>query len=257
MNRVQKAFEKKPIFIPFLTAGYPDVDTFIDLVVLLAEEGAGIVEIGVPFSDPVADGKVIQRASQKMLDAGISMDQVFVMIQKIRERTDVPIVLMSYYHMVMCKGVKSFVKRCSECKVDGLAIPDLTIEESDELLKECDEENIAMTFFLSQTTPNARMKMIIQKTTGFLYYVSRMGVTGRGELDVEHIQQRLNMIKFQTETPLALGFGISNPKDAKIFAKESDGIIVGSSLIEQIDKFREDENFFRYIRNFVQPFVKC
>ncbi len=254
MNRVREAFSKGPIFVPFLTAGYPDSETFIDLVVLLAEEGAGLIEIGLPFSDPVADGKVIQVASQKVLDAGMNVYKAFELIQQIRERTDVPIAVMTYYNIVMHKGVKSFVKQCVDHGVDGLIVPDLIVEEADELIKEL-RNQLALTFFLCPTTPEHRVATIVKKTSGFLYYVSRMGVTGVGGLDFQKIKDRLTTIKEQTDIPVALGFGISQPKEAKEFASYVDGIIMGSALIQKIDAVRDEEDFFKYVREFVRPFI--
>jgi tryptophan synthase alpha chain len=254
MNRVQKAFQNRKIFIPFLVAGYPDYETFLEMVVLLADEGAGLIEIGIPFSDPVADGKVIQAISQKTLDAGMTIEKAFELVESIRKRTNVPLVFMIYYNILLNMGLDSFVKRAEAVGLDGVIVPDLLLEESRDLQKVA-KGRLALTFFLSLTTPEERIVPIAKKTTGFLYYVSRMGVTGVGGLDTSQIKERLRLVKNLTNCPLALGFGISQPKEAKDFYPNVDGLIMGSALLQKIDELRDKDDFYEQIRKFVKLFL--
>ena len=257
MNRIQKAFLHRPICIPFLTAGYPNEDLFVEIVLLLAKKGCGLIEIGFPFSDPVADGPVIQKASQKVLDQGMTLDKSFALIQKIRKYTSVPLVIMTYYNIVLSQNPSSFVQKCSDYGVDGLIVPDLLMEEASFLRKVC-QDRVALTFFLSMLTDAQRRKKIIQKTTGFLYCLSRLGVTGGGSLDIKGLKKWIQSLQSETKKPLALGFGLSELADVRALSRFADGLIIGSALLSHIEEGLKvgSEHCLKKVSDFISPVIE-
>lgn len=241
MNRIDRAFtglkkEKKKAFISYVTAGDPDLETTEKIVVELQRNGVDIVEIGIPFSDPIADGPVIQKAVQRSLLAGCTVDGVFNMVKNIRRKVSLPIVFMTYYNIVYCRGIKKFIKQAVNCGADGLIVPDLPLEESGELLSLASAEGFKVILLTAPTTPPARFKKIASASQGFLYHVSVVGVTGaRGSLSNE-IEKDLTTLRKLSKKPLCVGFGVSSPEQASYVARLSDGVIVGSAIISIVEK---------------------
>ncbi|MEA3348809.1 MAG: tryptophan synthase subunit alpha [Pseudomonadota bacterium] len=241
MQRLDKTFadlkkQGRKALITFITAGDPDLDATCDLVETLVAAGADIVELGVPFSDPLADGPTIQAASLRSLERGTTLKKIIATVKKIRQRTEVPLVLMTYYNPLYHYGLKELVKDAVAAGVDGLIVPDLPMEESAEL-RHLAAEKLAVIPLATPTTPDARMAEIVAAGTGFLYYVTVTGITGtRTKLPVELSQSLDRVKKIAGELPLAAGFGISTPAQAQTIGNHADAIIVGSALVEIIAK---------------------
>jgi len=239
MTALEKKFsdlrEKgKKALIVFITAGYPDLDTTGRLILELAASGADIIELGVPFSDPMADGLIIQEASQAALERGVNLKGILEVVRKARKHTAVPICLMTYYNPVFCFGEKAFVKEASAAGVDGVIIPDLPVEEGKSLIALEKESGIDGIYFISPTTPASRMKYIAGISKGFIYYVSLTGVTGaRAKLPLDLIR-KVKLIKSFTPKPVCVGFGISTVQQVKEVQSFADGVIVGSAVVKKI-----------------------
>ena len=237
MQRLDETFAKLKIegrkaLITFITAGDPDLEATPDLVETLAAAGADIVELGVPFSDPLADGPTIQAASLRALAQGTTLKKIIVMVKEIRRRTDIPLVLMSYYNPVYRYGLKKLVADAAEAGVDGLIVPDLPLEESEEL-RRLAAGKLAIIPLAAPTTPDLRLAKIVAAGRGFLYYVTVTGITGtRTSLPKELAQSLDRVKKIAGELPLAAGFGISTPEQARTVGAHADAIIVGSALVE-------------------------
>lgn len=239
MSNIVKAFDHGKAFIAFMTAGDPSFDKTVEYVLEMVRAGADLIELGIPFSDPIADGPVIQAANLRAFSEGINTDRAFDMVREIRKFTDVPLVFLTYLNPVFKYGYNRFFKRCVECGVDGLVIPDLPFEEKAEV------EDIAKgscVDIISLITPTSedRIKSIAGSASGFLYVVSSMGVTGvRSEINTD-LESILKAIRLVTDVPTAIGFGISNPKQAKQMAQYADGVIVGSAIVKIIAQYGKE-----------------
>ncbi len=241
MNRIDQTFKelkknKKKAFISYITAGDPDIASTKKTVKALANAGADIIELGVPFSDPLADGPTIQRAIERSLKSGTSVKNVFKMVKELRKDVSVPFVFMTYYNIVYNYGVSSFIKDAKKSGVDGIIVPDLPMEESDEIIRIGDKEDFCIILLAAPTTPLDRFKKIAQASRGFIYYVSLTGVTGARKDLSKDIDKQVRKLKKLTKKPICIGFGVSNPLQAKTMAKVSDGVIVGSAIINVIEK---------------------
>ncbi|MCL2697650.1 MAG: tryptophan synthase subunit alpha [Oscillospiraceae bacterium] len=239
MNRIEKAFKNKKAFIAFITGGDPDIETTEKLILEMAESGVDLIEIGVPFSDPVAEGPVIQGADERALRAGCTVDKLFDMIARVRGKTDIPLLFMSYINPVFVYGKEKFMQRCAESGVDGIIVPDLPFEEKGELSGECGKYKIAQISLIAPTS-GERAEMIAKESEGFIYCVSSLGVTGvRGEIgtDITGMTARIRRV---SDTPCAVGFGISTPEQAKEMAAVSDGVIIGSAIVKIIAEHGRD-----------------
>ncbi len=240
MNRIEKKFKElkragKKAFIVYICAGDPDINTTYDLVMALDKAGADIIELGMPFSDPLADGPTIQEASQRALKKGANITKIFALIKRIRKQTQIPLVLMGYFNPVLRYGVNKFIKDAKTAGADGSIIPDLPTDEAGEFIKTAKPLNFDTIFLISPTSKDARIKHIAQKSTGFVYYVSLTGVTGaRTELP-SSIKEDVRRIKRCTKKPVCVGFGISKPQQVKDICKFADGVIVGSVIVKQIE----------------------
>ncbi len=241
MNRIDEVFVNlrkagRHALIVYLTAGYPDLDITEKLVIELAGRGVDIVELGIPFSDPIADGPTIQESSQKALVNKTSIDKILKAVARIRKHTGLPLVLMTYYNPVYVYGVDRFVNRAAGCGIDGLIIPDLPPEESSEIRNLAKEKGMALIFLLASNTPDERMKMIASSSSGFIYCLSHIGITGaKPELE-KNLGGFIKKVRRITDKPLAVGFGISKPGQVRIVKKYADGAIVGSAVIDVIKK---------------------
>ena len=240
MNRIDKRFkklnkEKKSAFIAYITAGYPNLSVTRDLILELERNGADIIELGIPFSDPVADGPVIQAASQAALKNNISLDKVISLVRDIRKKSEIPLVFMTYYNPVYHFGVERFVKTAAAAGVDGVIIPDLPPEEAKGLTAVSKRNNLANIFLAAPTSSTKRIKIISKVSTGFIYYVSLTGTTGMRNKLPKEIRTNIHAIKKFTKKPVCIGFGVSNSAQARDMAKLADGVIVGSAIVKTIE----------------------
>lgn len=239
MGRIKALFDllKRPAFIGFTVAGDPDKDTCIRAAMALIDGGTDILELGVPFSDPVADGPTIQKADERSLAAGTKVDTVFAIVRELRKKTNVPIVFLVYYNMVYHRGVDRFYKEASETGVDGILIADMPVEESDDVYETALRYGIDPIFLITQTTSDERIKKIAARAHGYLYLVAVLGVTGVRDTVSSGAIDLLQRVRKHTQIPLALGFGISTPDHAKVCAGAgADGVIVGSAIVEIVGK---------------------
>lgn len=239
MNRIEHTFtelkrEGKKALIAFITAGYPDLAVTKELIFELARSGADIIELGVPFSDPMADGPVIQESSAAALKAGVNLDKILNLVKEARRKTASPICLMTYYNPIFCFGEEKFVKKANSCGVDGVIIPDLPPEEGSSLIKLAKKYRLDTIFFISPTTARERVKFIASASSGFIYYVSLTGVTGPRKNLPSDLIRNITAIKKLTSKPVCVGFGISEPGQIRQISRVADGAILGSAIIRKI-----------------------
>lgn len=235
MNRILNAFQNGTAFIPFITAGDPNLSTTEKLTVQMAESGADLIELGIPFTDPVAEGIVIQKADQRALEAGTTTDKLFDTVIRIRRQTDVPLVFMTYINPVYAYGAERFFERCRETGIDGIIVPDMPFDEKNEILGTCKKYGVTLISMIAPTS-NERIRTIASEAEGFLYCVSSLGVTGvRSEITTD-IGEMIHQAKAVTDVPCAVGFGISTPEQAKNISGDADGVIVGSAIVRLIEK---------------------
>ncbi|MCH5196785.1 MAG: tryptophan synthase subunit alpha [Oscillospiraceae bacterium] len=238
-NRIAKAFENKKAFIGFLTAGDPTFDASYDNIMALINAGADLVEIGIPFSDPIAEGPVIQEADVRALKGGMTTDKAFELAAKVRANTDIPLVFMTYLNPVFKYGYDRFFAKCAEIGVDGLICPDMPFEEKAEADAVAKKHGISIISMIAPTSEQ-RIKSIAENAEGFLYIVSSMGVTGvRNEIKTD-LAAIMESVKKYAHVPAAIGFGISTPEQAKKMSQLADGVIVGSAIVRLVEKFGEN-----------------
>lgn len=249
MSRIKKAFENKKAFIAFVTGGDPDLETTEALIPKMAEAGADLIEIGIPFSDPIAEGIVIQEADVRALKAGTTTDKLFDMVARVRKKTDVPLVFMTYINPVYTYGTERFMEKCAKVGIDGVIIPDVPFEERDEIKGACEESGIELISMIAPTS-NERIHMIAEEAKGFLYCVSSLGVTGVRQNITTDIGAMIKQVKQVSDIPCAIGFGISTPEQAENMAQKAEGVIVGSAIVKIIAKYGKDceEPVCSYIR---------
>lgn len=249
MSRIENAFANGKAFISFVTGGDPDLETTERLILTMEEAGADLIEIGLPFSDPIAEGPVIQEANERALAAGCTTDKLFDMVKRAREKVTVPLVFLTYINPIYTYGKDRFLKRCVECGIDGIIVPDLPFEEKDELEEDCNKYSVDLITLIAPTSQE-RIKMIAEKAKGFVYCVSSMGVTGvRSEIKTD-IAAMIMKVREATDTPCAIGFGISTPEQAKEFASIADGAIVGSAIVKIVAQYGKDsyDPVSKYVR---------
>lgn len=239
MSRISKAFENKKAFIAFVTGGDPDLETTEALIPQMAEAGADLIEIGIPFSDPIAEGVVIQEADVRALKSGTTTDKLFDMVKRIREKTDVPLVFMTYINPVYTYGTEKFAKKCAECGIDGVIIPDVPFEEKQEVSGACEAAGIELISMIAPTSKE-RINRIASEAEGFLYCVSSLGVTGVRSKITTNISEMVEQVRQVSDIPCAIGFGIATPEQAREMAACSDGVIVGSAIVKIIAKYGKD-----------------
>ena len=234
-DRIREAFAKGKAFIPFITCGDPDLETTGKLVRTAVENGADLVELGIPFSDPTAEGPVIQGANLRALQGGITTDNIFAFVRELRKDVTVPLVFMTYANVVFSYGTEVFIRTCQEIGIDGIILPDLPFEEKEEFAPLCKQYDIALISLIAPTS-DKRIAMIAREAEGFLYIVSSLGVTGtRSEITTD-LSSIVKVVRENTNLPCAIGFGISTPEQAKKMAGIADGVIVGSAIIKLIEK---------------------
>jgi len=233
MNRIENAFKNKPIFMPYFPLGYPDLDTSIDVIEALAKNGADLIEVGLSFSDPLADGPVIQHATQIALEKGITVKKSLEAIKELRSRgVEIPLILMGYYNPMLAYGLERFVRDAKEAGADGFIIPDLPMEESEEFVKVASD--MPLIPMLAPTSSPERMEMIARNAKGFIYLVSVTGITGERKSLAEGLGDLIAQVREHTSVPVCVGFGISTPEQAKEVGKMADGVIVGTACVRTI-----------------------
>ena len=239
MNKIRQAFENGKAFIPFITCGDPDVETTMACVREMVKSGADLIELGIPFSDPTAEGPVIQGANLRALIGGVTTDRIFEMVRELRGAVAVPMVFMTYANVVFSYGAERFISTCAGIGIDGLILPDLPFEEKEEFLAVCRAHGVALISLIAPTSAN-RVAMIAKEAEGFIYLVSSLGVTGVRSSITTDLGPIIRTIRENTDVPCAVGFGISNPEQAKTMAKEADGVIVGSAIVKLIAQYGKD-----------------
>lgn len=240
MGRIEATFERlkaqgRKALIPFITAGDPDLETTGELIHALVEAGADIIELGFPFSDPMADGPTIQAASERALSRGATLAGVLETVSRVRQHTNVPLVLMGYYNPILHYGPRRFAADAAAAGVDGLLLVDLPPEESGELRPFLEEEGVCQITLVAPTTPLPRQEQLARQGQGFLYYVSMTGVTGAQQVDAAAIETQVRSLAECSPVPVAVGFGISTPEDARAVATIADAVVVGSALVKVVE----------------------
>ena len=239
MSKIKSAFENGKAFIPFITCGDPDLDTTEKIVREAVKNGADLIELGIPFSDPTAEGPVIQGANIRALAGGVTTDKIFDMVRKLREDLSIPMVFMTYANVVFSYDAEKFISTCHDIGIDGLILPDLPYEEKDEFLPICEKYDVDLISLIAPTS-DKRIGVISKDAKGFIYIVSSLGVTGtRSEITTD-LGSVVSVIRQNTDVPCAVGFGISTPEQASKMASLSDGAIVGSAIIKIIEKYGKD-----------------
>lgn len=236
MSKIHQAFENKKAFIPFITCGDPDLATTKETVLEMVRNGADLIELGIPFSDPTAEGPVIQSANVRALKNGITTDDIFDLVTELRKDTDIPLVFMTYANVVFSYGIEKFMEKCQKTGIDGIILPDVPFEEKEEF------DSIAKQYgidFISMIAPTSedRIAKIAKEANGFLYIVSSLGVTGTRSQITTDLDSIVATVRENTNIPCAIGFGISTPEQAQKMASIADGVIVGSAIIKQLEQY--------------------
>lgn len=249
MTETAKAFENGKAFIPFITCGDPNLETTAKIVREAVANGADLIELGIPFSDPTAEGPVIQGANIRALKGGVTTDKVFDLVRELRKDVTVPMVFMTYSNVVFSYGADKFISTCKEIGINGLILPDLPYEEKEEFLPQCKKYGVDLISLIAPTSEN-RIAMIAKEADGFIYLVSSLGVTGtRSEISTD-LKSIVDVIRQNSSVPCAIGFGISTPEQAKKMADIADGAIVGSAIIKIIEQYGKDAP--RYVGEYVK-----
>lgn len=260
MNRIDKKFQelkrkKKKALIVYLTVGYPDISATKRLFLELAKSGVDMFELGMPFSDPLADGPVIQESSSYALKHNVNLDNVFSLTKELRKKIDKPLLMMGYFNPVLQYGLKRFAKNAGVCGLDGVIIPDLPIEEASELRNSLNKSRIHLINFVAPTTDISRLKKIATLSRGFIYYVSLTGVTGIRKALPADIQNKVRNLKKFTKTPVCVGFGISNRQQFMSITSFCDGAIIGSAIIKKISENLGRKDLVAKVARFVKNII--
>ncbi|MBI4972754.1 MAG: tryptophan synthase subunit alpha [Candidatus Omnitrophica bacterium] len=257
MNRIEKKFKelkksRKKAFIAFINAGYPNIKVTEKLVREFERIGVDIVELGVPFSDPMADGPVIQESSQVALRHKVNLNIILKLVKRLRQKIDLPICLMTYYNPIFCFGEEKFLKRAHSCGVDGVIVPDLPPEEARSLIKLAAKFKVDIICFISPTTSLKRMRHIAQVARGFIYYLSLTGTTGARKKLPGELLDSLKLVKRNTDKPVCVGFGISSREQVRQISKIADGVIVGSAIVKKIKENIGKPDLIKRVSSFVK-----
>lgn len=250
MNRIKHLFLKPgPKLVPFITAGYPKIDSTVELVISAENAGADMVEIGIPYSDPLADGPVIQASSQRALKNGITLEKIFEQVSTIRRDSSIPIALMGYFNPILRMGEEKFLDRCVKTGVDGLILPDLPLDEAGEFCAQCKFRGLSPILLVAPNTTETRIRLISEMAGDLIYAVSILGVTGDGLGSKKSLKSYLQRVRDNSSTPFIVGFGIRNQQDVKFFNQYADGAIVGTAIIEKLNGGPEDSKILKnYLR---------
>ena len=253
-NRITKCFNelkknKEKALIPFITGGDPDIETTEKLILAMEEAGAHMIEIGIPFSDPIAEGVVIQDAAARALSAGCTVDKLFDMVKRLRKETHMPLLFMTYANPIYAYGKERFMEKCREVGIDGIIVPDVPFEEKDEFETVCNKNEIALISLIAPTS-GERVEKIAKEAQGFLYCVSSLGVTGIRKKISTNLEELIGQVRKTSSIPCAIGFGISTPKQAKELASVADGVIIGSAIVKLVGEYGRDS--VAYVKEFVR-----
>lgn len=262
MNNIENKFQdlknqKKKAFIAFITAGDPDLKTTEDLVVALEKAGVDIIELGIPFSDPLADGPTIQASFFRALNKGTNVKKILETVKRIRLKSSIPIAFMTSYNPILRFGEEKFIKACAQAGVDGLIIPDLPPEEAQTLRQRAGLYDIATIFFVAPTSQDERIRSNTKASSGFVYYVSLTGITGTQKAVARSVVKRINHIKKFTSKPVCVGFGISTPQQVKEIGQAADGVIVGSAIVKAIEQNKGNGDLVPAVSRYVSSLVKA
>ena len=260
MSLIKEAFdnlsrERKKGFIPFITAGDPDLGTTKRLIVELANRGATLIELGVPFSDPMADGPVIQRASERALRHGFGLPEILDLVRDVRKQTNVPIILFSYFNPLLQFGLEKLVREAEHAAVDGILVTDLTPEEAGRFSAMMRAHEIDLIFLVAPTSTDERLKMIASRASGFIYAVSRAGVTGAREEVSAEAEKLVNRVRAFSHLPVAVGFGIANAEHVRDVWRYADAVVVGSAIVKKIEEHAENRDLVREIGRFAASLI--
>ena len=254
MNKgIEKAFSKGKAFIAFVTSGDPDLETTEEIVYAMDRAGCSLVELGIPFSDPTAEGPVIQAANVRALSNGVTTDKIFAMVKKIRQKSDIPMVFMTYANVVYSYGIEKFCQKMVETQMSGMILPDVPYEEKAEFDVVCKKHGVDLISMIAPTS-HQRIQMIAKEASGFIYCVSSLGVTGVRSTITTDIGAMVDLVRQVSDVPVAVGFGISTPEQAKKMANQSDGAIVGSAIVKIVVKYGTDAPKYgeEYVSQMVQ-----
>ena len=254
MSKIKKAFENGKAFIPFVTCGDPSLEITEQLVYAMADAGADLIELGIPFSDPTAEGPVIQEADIRALAGGATTDKIFDMVRKIRTKTQVPMVFMTYANVVFSYGTEKFIGKAAQLGMDGLILPDVPFEEKSEFSDVCRSHGMDLISLIAPTS-HERVSMIAAQADGFVYCVSSLGVTGVRSSITTDIGAMVSLVKAQKDIPCAVGFGISTPEQAQKMGAQADGVIVGSAIVKLCAKY--GDKCVPYVRDYVAEMKKA
>lgn len=253
MSNIRRAFENGKAFIPFITCGDPDLSVTAAAVRAMTENGADLIELGIPFSDPTAEGPVIQDANLRALAGGVRTDAIFAFVRELRKDITIPMVFMTYANVVFSYGAEKFISTCREIGIDGLILPDLPFEEKEEFLPLCHQYDVDLISMIAPTSED-RIAAIAKEAEGFLYIVSSLGVTGTRTEITTDLKSIVDMVRKSTDIPCAIGFGISTPEQARAMAGLSDGAIVGSAIIKLLEQYGAEapEHIGEYVNTMKQ-----
>ncbi len=257
LNRIDATFQRlkakdEKALIAYLMGGDPGLLETERLVLAIEQAGADIIELGVPFSDPIADGPVIQQAAQRALRNGTSLRRILVLVRALRRRTQIPMVLMLYYNSIYAIGLEAFCKAASHAGIDGVIVPDMPPDEAEQLKVQAEATGLRVIFLLAPTSTDDRRRFVAQQSHGFVYYVSLTGITGAKLRDVKDVGRNVAMIRKISAVPVAVGFGVASPKEAAEVAKIADGVIVGSAIVKRIASHKQGSGMVRQVARFVR-----
>ena len=261
MSRIDRTFDKlnekgHSALIPFIMAGDPDIKTTETLVFKMAEAGADIIELGIPFSDPLADGPTIQSASQRALQNGVNLKDILSLVER-SKGVGIPLVLMTYFNPVFRYGLRDFAEACHRSGVDGVIVPDLPPEEAGPWVQEARRTGLDTIFLIAPTSPPGRIRLVSRFSRGFIYYVSVTGVTGTREKLPEELMLAVKAVKEQSKKRVAVGFGISTPEQAKRISRFADGVIIGSAIVKMIEENLKNPEMISKVQDFIYSFAKA
>ena len=260
MGRISQVFshlkeQDRKAFVPFITAGDPDLATTTKLLAELARAGAGIIELGVPFSDPMADGPVIQRASERALENEFGLDEIFQSVEQFRRESETPIILFSYFNPLLQYGFKRLCQEAKRVGIDGVLVTDLTPEEATEFSAELGAHDLDMIFLIAPTSTDVRLRLVAKHASGFIYAVSRAGVTGTRQSVSSEAEKLVRRMRAFSDLPIVVGFGISSPSQVAEVEKYADGVVVGSAIVAEIERAKGRDDIVAHIGEFARSLM--
>jgi tryptophan synthase alpha chain len=260
LSRIPQVFSQlkqqgRKAFVPFITAGDPDLATTGKLLLELASAGAGVIELGVPFSDPMADGPVIQRASERALENEFGLEEIFQLVEESRREIETPIILFSYFNPLLQFGFKKLCQEAKRVGIDGVLVTDLTPEEATEFSAELRAHDLDMIFLIAPTSTDVRLRLVANRASGFIYAVSRAGVTGTRDSVSREAEKLVNRMRAFSDLPIVVGFGISSPSQVAEVEKYADGVVVGSAIVAEIERSKGREDIVAHIGEFIRSLI--